>query len=160
MADGGTVDGLAAEAAAVGELVAGAEQAAADASRLEAELAGRHAQQQRVAEELQAAAAGAATAQAQAAAAEADLGQLQDELAGAAQGHPSVTQRQAALRRAAGTDRSLAAALDQLAAALADERRAARARRARGGGPRLRQRRSWPAPRCSARTTRRPSTSR
>jgi exonuclease SbcC len=124
VADGGTVDGLAAEAAAVGDLVAGAEQAAADVSRLEAELAGRHAQQQRVAEELQAAAAALATAQAQAAAAEADLSQLQDELAGAAQGHPSVTQRQAALRRAASTNRSLAAALDQLAAALADEQRA------------------------------------
>ena len=124
VADGGTVDGLAAEAAAVGDLVAGAEQAAADVSRLEAELAGRHAQQQRVAEELQAAAAALATAQAQAAAAEADLSQLQDELAGAAQGHPSVTGRQAALRRAASTNRSLAAALDQLAAALADEQRA------------------------------------
>jgi exonuclease SbcC len=121
VADGGTVDGLAAEAAAVGDLVAGAEQAAADVSCLEAELASRHAQQQRVAEELQAA---LATAQAQAAAAEADLSQLQDELAGAAQGHPSVTGRQAALRRAASTNRSLAAALDQLAAALADERRA------------------------------------
>jgi DNA repair protein SbcC/Rad50 len=124
VADGGTVDALAAAAAAVGDLVAGAEQAAADVSRLEAELAGRHAQQQQVAAELQAAAAALATAQAQAAAAEADLSQLQDELAGAAQGHPSVTQRQAALRRAAGTNRSLAAALDQLAAALADERRA------------------------------------
>ena len=124
VADGGTVDGLAAEAAAVGDLVARAGQAAADVSRLEAELAGRHAQQQRVAEELQTAAAALATAQAQAAAAEADLSQLQDELAGAAQGHPSVTGRQAALRRAASTDRSLAAALDQLAAALADERRA------------------------------------
>ena len=124
VADGGTVDGLAAEAAAVGDLVAGAEQAAADVSRLEAELAGRHAQQQRVAEELQAAVAALATAQAQAAASEADLSQLQDELAGAAQGHPSVTQRQAALRHAASTNRSLAAALDQLAAALADERRA------------------------------------
>jgi exonuclease SbcC len=123
VADGGTVDGLAAEAAAVGDLVAGAEQAAADVSRLEAELAGHHAQQQRVAEELQAAAAALATAQAQAAAAEADLSQLQDELAGAAQGHASVTGRQAALRRAASTNRSLAAALDQLAAALADERR-------------------------------------
>ncbi|HZC63736.1 MAG TPA: AAA family ATPase [Streptosporangiaceae bacterium] len=124
VADGGTVDGLAAEAAAVGDLVAGAEQAAADVSCLEAELASRHAQQQRVAEELQAAGAALATAQAQAAAAEADLSQLQDELAGAAQGHPSVTGRQAALRRAASTNRSLAAALDQLAAALADERRA------------------------------------
>ena len=124
VADGGTVDGLAAEAVAVGDLVARAEQAAADVSRLEAELAGHHAQQQRVAEELQSAAAELATAQAQAAAAGADLAQLQDELAGAAQGHPSVAQRQAALRRAASTNRSLAGALDQLAAALADESRA------------------------------------
>jgi DNA repair protein SbcC/Rad50 len=124
VADGGTVDGLAAEAVAVGDLVAAAEQAAADAGRLEAELAGHRAQQQRVAGELQTAAATLATAQAQAAAAGADLAQLQDDLAGAAQGHPSVAQRQAALRRAASTNRSLAGALDQLAAALADERRA------------------------------------
>jgi DNA repair protein SbcC/Rad50 len=124
VADGGTVDGLAAAAAAVGDLVAAAEQAAADVSRLEADLAGRHAEQQQVAAELQAAAAALATARAQAAAAETDLSQLQDELAGAAQGHPSVTQRQAALRRAASTNRSLAAALDRLAAALADEQRA------------------------------------
>ena len=124
VADGGTVDGLATEATAVGDLVAGAEQAAADVSRLEAELASRHAQQQQVAEELQTAAAALATAQAQATAAEADLSQLQDELAGAAQGHSSVAGRQAALRRAASTNRSLAVALDQLAAALADERRA------------------------------------
>jgi DNA repair protein SbcC/Rad50 len=124
VADGGTVDGLAAETAAVDGLVAGAEQAAADAGRLEADLAGRRAQQQRVAEELQDAAAALATAQAQATAAGIELGQLQDELAGAAQGHPSVAQRQAALLRAADTNRSLAAALDQLAAALADERRA------------------------------------
>ena len=124
VADGGTVDGLAAEAAVVADLVAGAERAAADVSRLETELDRRRAQQQRVAEDLQAAAAALATAQAQAAAAGADLSQLQDELAGAAQGHSSVAQRQAALRRAADTNRSLAAALDQLAAALADERRA------------------------------------
>ncbi len=160
VADGGTVDGLAAEAAAVGDLVAGAEQAAADVSRLEAELAGRHAQQQRVAAELQTAAAALATAQAQAAAAEADLSQLQDELAGAAQGHPSVTaaagrpaprrQHEPLPRRGAGPAGGRAG------------RRAEgpRARRARGGGPRLRRGRSWPAPRCSARTTRRPWTSR
>ncbi len=124
VADGGTVDGLAAEIAAVDGLVAGAEQAAADAGHLEADLAGRRAQQQRVAQELQDAAAALATAEAQATAAGNELGQLQDELAGAAQGHSSVAQRQAALLRAADTNRSLAAALDQLAAALADERRA------------------------------------
>ncbi len=124
VADGGTVDGLAAEAAAVDDLVADAERAVADVSRLEGGLAGRRGQQQRVAEELQDAAAALATAQAQAAAAEAELSQLQHKLAGAAQGHPSVAQRQAALRRAAETNRSLAAALDQLTAALADERRA------------------------------------
>ena len=124
VADGGTVDGLAAEAAAVDGLVAEAEQAAAEAGHLEAGLAGRRARQQRVAEELRDAAAALATAEAQAAAAGTELGQLQDELAGAAQGHSSVAQRQAALLRAADTNRSLAAALDQLAATLADERRA------------------------------------
>ena len=125
VADGGTVDGLAAETAAVNSLVAAAELAAADASGLEAALASARAQQQRIAQELQDAAAALAAAQARAAAAGEELSQLQDELAGAAQGHPSVAQRQAALRRAAGTNRALAAALDQLAAALADERRAA-----------------------------------
>ena len=165
VADGGTVDGLAAETATVDGLVAEAERAAADASGLEAALAGRRAQQQRVAEELQDAAAALAAAQARAAAAGHELSQLQDELAGAAQGHPSVAQRQAALRGAADTNRALAAALDQLAAALADERRAAeRAEReavARdfppvlpGAAP------TWPARRCSARGSRRPSTSR
>ena len=124
VADGGTVDCLAAETATVDGLVAEAERAAADASGLEAALAGCRAQQQRVAEELQAAAAALAAAQARAAAAGHELSQLQDELAGAAQGHPSVAQRQAALRGAADTNRALAAALDQLAAALADERRA------------------------------------
>jgi exonuclease SbcC len=124
VADGGTVDGLAAEAAAVDDRVADAERAVADVSRLEAGLADRRGQQQRVAEELQDAAAALATAQAQAAAAEAELSQLQHKLAGAAQGHPSVAQRQVALRRAAETNRSLAAALDQLTAELADERRA------------------------------------
>lgn len=124
VADGGTVDSLAAEAAAVEDLVTGAERATADVGGLEAGLAGRRAQQQRLAEELQAAAAALAAAQAQAAAAEAELSHLQRELAGAAQGHPSVAQRQLALRRAADTNRFLAAALDQLTAALADERRA------------------------------------
>ena len=124
VAGGGTVEGLAAEAAAVDGLVAAAEQAVADAGRLEAGLAGHRARQQRVAAELQDAAAALATAETRAAAAGTELGQLQEELAGAAQGHPSVAQRQAALLRAADTNRCLAAALDQLAAALADERRA------------------------------------
>ncbi len=124
VADGGTVDGLAAQAAAVDGLVAGAERAAADVLRLEAGLADCRAQQQQVAEDLQDAAAALATARAQAAAAEAELGELQHELAVAAQGHPSVAQRQVALRRAADTNRSLAAVLDQLTAALADESRA------------------------------------
>jgi len=124
VADRGTVDGLAAEAAAVDGLVAAAERAVADVSRLEAALAGQHTQQQRVAQDLQDAAAALATAAATAAAAEAELSQLQRQLAGAAQGHPSVAERQVALRRAAQTNRSLAAALDQLTAALADERRA------------------------------------
>lgn len=124
VADGGTAEDLAAEATAVAGLVAAAEQAAADAGRLEAGLADHRAQQQRVAEELQDAAAALAAAEARAAAAGTELGQLQDELAGAAQGHPSVAQRQTALLRAADTNRRLAAALEQLAAALADERRA------------------------------------
>ena len=50
---GGTLASLAAEAAAVAERIASAEEAAGDAARLEPELADRRAEQARVAEELQ-----------------------------------------------------------------------------------------------------------
>ena len=124
VADGGTVDGLAAEAAALADQVAQAEQAVADAGRLESELADSRAEQQQVAEELLGATATAAAARQRAEKSLADLDRLRADLAAAAQGHPSVAVRQAALRRAAEADRSLSAALDKLAAALAEETKA------------------------------------
>jgi exonuclease SbcC len=124
VADGGTESGLAAAAAELAAQVAGAEQAVADASRLEAELADRRAEQDRVSEELRDAVAAAAAAQAQADTAGQDVATLRQDIAAAAQGHPSVAARQAALRRAAAADQDLAAALDALAAARAGQARA------------------------------------
>ncbi|MGP7997703.1 MAG: AAA family ATPase [Streptosporangiaceae bacterium] len=124
VADGGTGTGLAAAAAALAGQLAQAEQAAADAGRLDTELADRRAEQHRVGEELREAVAAAATAQAQAAAAGGELATVQQDIAAAAQGHPSVAARQAALRRSAAADRALVAALGTLAAARTDQARA------------------------------------
>ena len=124
VADGGTEDGLAAEAAALAGQVAAAELAAADAERLAAELAGHRAEQGQVAAGLRDAAANAATAQAQLAAADGETTALQQEVTAAAQGHASVAARQTALRAAAAAGRELAAALDTLAAARAEQARA------------------------------------
>src|SRR5215813_8696396 len=116
---GGTPATLAAEAAAVAERIAGAEAAAADAARLEPELADRRAEQERVAEELRHAAADAAAAREQAEQARSSLAALEAELGEAASGHASVAARQAALRQDAARDRAVARALDSLATALA-----------------------------------------
>ena len=124
VADGGTVDGLAAAEAAAAGAVRAAEQAAAEVTRLETVLAAGRADQQRVAEQLQAAAAAAAAAQAAEARARDDLGRLEEELDAAAQGHLSVAARQAALRRAAAADRELARVLDDFGSASAQQRRA------------------------------------
>ena len=124
LAGGGTEALLAAEAAALAGQVAEAEQASAEAGRLEAELAGCRAEQDRVSAELREAVAAMATVQAQAAAAGDDIAAVQQDIAAAAQGYPSVAGRQAALRAAAEADRELAAALDTLAAARADQARA------------------------------------
>jgi DNA repair protein SbcC/Rad50 len=124
LADGEPADRLAAAAAGLTGLVAAGEQAAADAAGLEAGLAGRRAEHERISAELREAVTTAATAQAQADQAERDVATLHQELAAAAQGYPSVAARQATLRRAAEADRSLAAALDTLAAAQSDQARA------------------------------------
>jgi exonuclease SbcC len=124
VADGGTEAGLAADAAALAGQVAEAEQAAADAGRLEAELADRRAEQDRVSAEVRDAVAGAAAAQAQAASVGDDVAAVQQDIAAATQDHPSVAARQAALRTSAEADRDLAAALDTLATARADQARA------------------------------------
>ena len=121
---GGTPASLAAEAAAVAERIASAEEAAGDAARLEPELADRRAEQARVAEELQHAAAAAAAAREQAEQARASLTALEAELTEAAQGYPSVAARQAALRQEADQDRAVARALDVLATALAGRAKA------------------------------------
>ena len=121
LAGGGTMASLAAEAVAVAERIARAEAAAGSAARLEPELAGRRAEQARVAEDLQDAAAAAAAAREQADQARASLAALEAELTGAAQGHPSVAARQAALRQEAAQHRAVARALDVLATALAGQ---------------------------------------
>ena len=124
VADGGTVDSLAAAQAAAAQAAREAAAAAAEVTRLETGLAACRADQQRVAEQLQAAAAAAAAAQAAEARARDDLGRLEEELDAAAQGHPSVAARQAALRRAAAADRELARVLDEFGSASAQQRRA------------------------------------
>jgi exonuclease SbcC len=124
VADGGTEAGLAAAAGALAGQVAEAEQAAADADRLAAELTGRRGEQDRVGAELRDAAAAAAAAQAQLAAADDELTALRHDVLAAAQDHPTVAARQVALRSAAAADRKLAAALDMLAAARAEQARA------------------------------------
>ncbi|MGA3155513.1 MAG: AAA family ATPase [Streptosporangiaceae bacterium] len=126
---GRTADGLHAEAAEVGELLAAAEQAAADAAGLEPELADLRAELELVNGDLQQAGALAAAAREQAGQAEAALSGLQAQLGEAAQGFGSVAARQAELLRLAKADRELAARLDALAAALAQAERA----RARAG---------------------------
>jgi DNA repair protein SbcC/Rad50 len=124
LAGGGTPASLAAEAVAVAERIARAEAAASDAARLEPELAGRRAEQARVAEELQEAVATAAAAREQAEQARTSLAALEGELTEAAQGQPSVAARQAALRQEADQDRAVARALDVLATALAGQSKA------------------------------------
>jgi DNA repair protein SbcC/Rad50 len=124
VADGGTEAGLTAEADALAGQTAEAEQAAADAGRLAAELTDCRAEQDRVGAQLREAMAARAAAQAQATSAGDDVAVVQRDIAAAAQGHPSVAARQAALRAAAVADRELAAALDTLAVARAEQARA------------------------------------
>jgi exonuclease SbcC len=124
VADGGTETGLAAEAAALAGQVAAAEQAAADAGRLAAELADCRAEQDRAGADVRATSAAAAAAQVQADAAGDEVSALRQELTAATEGHPSVAARRAALRAAAAADWARAAALDTLAAACAEQTRA------------------------------------
>jgi DNA repair protein SbcC/Rad50 len=134
--EGGTAATLAAELAAAADRVRAAGQAAAGLARLEEEVAGRRAEQDRMAGELQVAAASAAQAREQAGQAAAELAMAQDETAAAAGEHGSVAARQAALRSAAAADRELAGALAALQAASAAQARArqrAEAEAAAGG---------------------------
>jgi exonuclease SbcC len=118
LAGGRSVAGLTAEADALAEEVAQAEAAAADAIRLDRELADARAELEHVSAELRDAAETAAAARARAGQAAAALAALRARLTGAARGHASVAVRQAALRERAAGDRALAAALDRVAACL------------------------------------------
>jgi DNA repair protein SbcC/Rad50 len=135
-AGGRSADDLAAEEAELAGAVEQAEQAAAEAERLEQELAHARAEQETSAADLREATAQAVAAAAQAGQARTELAKLRAELSDAAQGHPSVSARQAALATSAAADRELAAALDALASALAArsqaQERAERESRARG----------------------------
>ncbi len=119
VAEGRSVDGLAAEAEALAGQVDQAQAAAEDVIRLETELADARAEAEHVGLELREAAEAAAAARAKASQADAELAALRERLAGAAQGHASVAARQAALRDSAARERALAAALDRVAACLA-----------------------------------------
>jgi exonuclease SbcC len=116
---------LEAELAALDERVGQAEQGAADADGLAAELTDLTAERAKLDEEVRQAAAADATAQSRAAHAAAELDRLRADLTAAAQPYPSVGARQAALRQAAAAGRALAEALTRLAAAVAAEQQAA-----------------------------------
>jgi DNA repair protein SbcC/Rad50 len=124
-AGGGSVDGLLDELAVLDDRISHAEQGAADAEGLAAELADLDASRVRLDEELTAAAAASATAATQVSHAAAELDRRRAELAAAAVPHASVGARQAALRQSAGAGRALAAALTELSTAAAAEQRAA-----------------------------------
>jgi len=119
VAEGGTVEDLAAEAQALAGRVEQAQAAAQDVTRLETDLADTRAEAEHVGLELREAAEVAGAARAKASRAAAELAALTERLRDAAQGHASVAARQAALRHAAARERALAAALDTVAACLA-----------------------------------------
>jgi DNA repair protein SbcC/Rad50 len=137
-ADGRSADDLSAESEALAATIAAARAAAADATRLTAELAGRRAQHERLGAELLAATAQATAAREQLLAAQGDLERLRADLAESAGEYPSVAARRSALQESAARDRALAAALDRLASAVAAEQeargRAAREALAHGFG--------------------------
>ena len=116
---------LSAEMAALAGAIGAAEQAAADAARLEAELDAATGEQDVIAGDLTEAVKQAAAKAGLAAAAGERLDIARAELAGAARDHPSVAARQASLLESAAHDRALALGLGQLAAALATRDRAA-----------------------------------
>ena len=115
---------LEAELAVLDERVGQAEQGAADADGLAAELTDLTAERAKLDEEVKQAAAADAAAQSQAAHAAAELDRLRADLTAAAQPYPSVGARQTALRQAAASGRALAEALTRLAAAVAAEQQA------------------------------------
>jgi len=116
-AGGAATDSLEAGRATLAEQILLAEQAAAEVTVLEPELADLCAERDKLGEELLAAAAAAATAQQQVTDAVAEHDRLTTELSAGALAYPSVSARQEALRRAAGAGRALAHALGTLSAA-------------------------------------------
>jgi exonuclease SbcC len=123
-AGGQTVEDLAMEVEALASATTVGERAAADAGRLTEELARARAELEASAADLRGADAREAVASQQVSLARTALDALRAELARAAQGHPSVADRQSALREAAAQDRDLAETLDKLSAALAAQARA------------------------------------
>ena len=123
-AGGRAAGDLAADAEALAGEIAVAEQAAAQAGRLEAELAIARGELETSASDLREAEKQATAASEQARMARDSLDGLRRELGAAAGVFPSVTARQAGLRAAADRDRALARALDTLAAALGGEAKA------------------------------------
>jgi exonuclease SbcC len=117
--------GLLGELAVLDDRISQAEQGAADAEVLAAELADLDASRAQLDEELTAAAAASATAATEVSHVAGELDRLRAELAAAAVPHASVGARQAALRQSAGGGRALATALTELSAAAAAELRAA-----------------------------------
>ena len=113
------------ELAALDDRISQAEQGAADAEVLAAELADLDASRAQLDEELTAAAAASATAATQVSHVAGELDRLRAELAAAAVPHASVGARQAALRQSASGGRALATALTELSAAAAARLRAA-----------------------------------
>ncbi|HUL27186.1 MAG TPA: SbcC/MukB-like Walker B domain-containing protein, partial [Streptosporangiaceae bacterium] len=112
---------LAAEAEALTSEIVVAEQATADADRLEAELATARGELETSVSDLREAEKQATAAGEQVRVARESLDGIRSELEAAAGLYPSVAGRQAGLQEAADRDRALAHALDKLSAALDGE---------------------------------------
>jgi len=125
VAAGATPGSVARETEAVDARLARAEQAAEALARLEPELTGLRAEQDRLGDDLERAREEAVTVTGLARQAGSDLAALRADLKLAAGTYPSVAVRQAALRAAAETHRRLAAGIARLAGTLEAAGRAA-----------------------------------
>jgi DNA repair protein SbcC/Rad50 len=129
-AGGASLHDLAGQLAELDERVRLAEQGLAHCAELEPELAGLHAEQAQLDDDLKQAVAVSAAARAEAGRSAAEQAELLVLIKEAAQPYAAVAERQAALRAQAAADRELAGALTTLASAQATaERAAARAER-------------------------------
>ncbi|HEX9624881.1 MAG TPA: AAA family ATPase [Streptosporangiaceae bacterium] len=126
VAGGRELGELAAEEAALGERVAAAESALAEAGGLEEDLAGLRGELELLGQQLVDAASGRARAEAEWRRGESELAELRGKLEVAARPFACVADKHAAVERAVFADLALAAAFDELAAALEAEDRARR----------------------------------